>query len=245
MLFYALSAFSVAAFGLFVTGEYILPVTTCNHDSVDYSACLKHAMEEAWPRFTAGLPEIGFPPMDPMTYKYGETTFTTGELHGVLIVSNVTVIGMSQLHVSDVRTYFHDEVFHLEIDTLIPHIFLHGDVMFNGLLNVFKLYSKGHFNLTIGNIKGVWNLTGHVINDTWTAEHFLFTPSFAQFKAGYKSVIGENQELMNLVITFLNEFWPSIYRLAAPYLINTWDSWLANNFANKFFSKFPFSEIFP
>ncbi|XP_011705814.1 PREDICTED: uncharacterized protein LOC105461019 [Wasmannia auropunctata] len=145
MLFYALvvSAISVAVIGLSATEEPTLPVTTCKRDSDDYSACLKRAVEKAWSRFMAGLPEFDFPPLDPLVYKYGRMVLNSAEIRGELIISNQTFAGISKTRIFDVKAYFLDDVFHLEIDTLIPKAFLKGAAKINGSLNIFRVVNEG------------------------------------------------------------------------------------------------------
>jgi len=48
----------------------------------------------------------------------------------------------------------------------------------------------------------------------------------------------------NVVLTFVNEFWPAIYRIILPLASDTWGPWLTK-FPNKLFLKIPFSQIFP
>ncbi|XP_011699702.1 PREDICTED: uncharacterized protein LOC105457003 [Wasmannia auropunctata] len=144
MLFYAIvSAISVAVIGLSATEESTLPVTTCKRDSDDYSACLKRAVEKAWPRFMAGLPEFDFPPLDPLVYKYGRVNLNSAEIRGELIISNLTSAGVSKTRIFDVKAYFLHDVFHLEIDTLIPRAFLKGAVKINGSVNIFRVVNEG------------------------------------------------------------------------------------------------------
>lgn len=242
MLFYVLSVFCIA-FGL-SAGESMLPVTICKRNAVDYSACLKGALEEAWPRFSAGIPEYDFPSVDPFVVDYAKVELNSDLIHGELIISNLTAHGLSKAHFSDVRTHLFDDVFGLEIDVQIPKLFIKGAVKLNGSLNIFRLLSEGYFNLTVHDVKGTWNIPGHVVNDTWIVERYQIAPSVGKFKVYYDSSLETNKEFYNIVVNFINEFWPAVYRAVLPFLSNTWDPWLADR-ANKFFSKVPFSKVFP
>lgn len=251
MLIHVLSILSIAIYGLSSAGPQ-LPVTTCKRDLVDNSACLKRALKKAWPQFIAGLPEFDFPSLDPFAFKYGKFTHDVirGDHHnedvirGDIILSNVTALGLSKTRFTDVRTHFLDGIFRLEVDTTVPNIFLSGAVETNAMLNVFRLDTKGSFNLTAEDLIGTWSFTGPVINDTWSVEHFLYSPSIGKVKVGYDSLLEESKEFYNLVVSFINEYWPLIYRVILPSLYETWDPWVVN-IANKFFSKVSFSVIFP
>ncbi|XP_011706763.1 PREDICTED: uncharacterized protein LOC105461939, partial [Wasmannia auropunctata] len=180
-------------------------VTTCKRDLVDYNICLKHALQEAWPRFVKGLPEFDFPPLDPLVYKNGKIEINSNELRIVQNFSNLIVIGLSQARFSDVRTYFFDDVFRFEMDGQVPILFIEAYIKVNGTINIFKVIDEGHANLTLKDAKTTCNLTGHVVNDTWIVEHFRISPSFGDFKIYATSIFEENKAfskyLTNLDIT--------------------------------------------
>ncbi|XP_025986354.2 uncharacterized protein LOC105197153 [Solenopsis invicta] len=244
MLLYALSVFSVATFGLSVTGESTLPVTTCKRDSADYSACLKSAVEEALPRFIPGLPEFDLPPLDPLFYKSGKATFTSGDLRGKLIMSNVTATGIANAQILDVRANLVDDVFRLEIDTLLPKLFFDGDIKLDGSVSVFKVNGKGYMNVTGGDVKTTWDIEGPVVNDIWIIKHFRALPLFGTFKVHSDFLTEQSKEFNDIIMSFINEFWPAIHRAVLPIASARWDPWLTN-LTNKLFSKVSFSKTFP
>ncbi|XP_012524689.1 uncharacterized protein LOC105830084 [Monomorium pharaonis] len=243
MLFYALGAFSVVIFGLASAQKHTLPITTCRRDSANYSTCLKRSLDEAWPRFVAGIPEFDFPSLDPLVYKYGKIIINSGEIHGEVILSNISAVGMSETRFSDIRTHFLDDVFRLEIDTFIPKLFIEGVVKMDGGLSTFRINGQGPFNLTTHDVRSTWDLIGHVVNDTWIVEHFHQLPSIEKFKAHF-DLFQDNKGFNDFVVTFVNEFWPPLYRVMLPAASNIWDPWLTN-YSNYFFSKVSFSKIFP
>ncbi|XP_071560684.1 uncharacterized protein [Temnothorax nylanderi] len=245
MLFYAVSVFSVVAFGFSATAEFTLPVTTCKRNSADYSACLKRALEEAWPRFIRGLPEYDFPSLDPVLYENGKLLVTADELHGELTASNITAIGLAKTRFFDVRTHFLDDVFRLELDTQVPKLFVKGAVKMDGAVNVFRVLGNGHFNITAADIRGTWTFIGHVVNDTWIVEHFRYLPTVGSFKIYFDILAEQSKEINDLVVIFVNEYWPALYRILLPLVADIWDPWLVKTIANKFFSKVSFSELFP
>ncbi|XP_077277046.1 uncharacterized protein LOC143905477 [Temnothorax americanus] len=244
MSIYALSIFSIAIFRLSLAAESELPVTTCKRNLVDYSACLKHALEEAWPRFVKGLPEFDFPSLDPLFFKYGRIALNTNEIRGEIIVSNATGIGLVNTRFFDVRTHYVNNVFRLEIDAQIPSIFLKGSLKINGTLNAFRLAGEGPFNVTVDDLRGTWGFIGNVVNDTWIIEHFRFAPSLKNLKIYGDNLFEGNKELNNLILIFVNEYWPAIYRPLLPVISNFLDTSLVE-FPNKIFSKVFFSKVFP
>lgn len=90
-----------------------------------------------------GLPKFDFPSLDPLVYEYGRIELNSGEIRGEIIGSNVTAIGLSKAGISDVRTHFLDDVFHLEIDVQVPKLYINGAMKINGTISVFKVANKG------------------------------------------------------------------------------------------------------
>lgn len=48
----------------------------------------------------------------------------------------------------------------------------------------------------------------------------------------------------DIVVIFVNEFWPVLYRVMLPIISDVWDPWMTS-ISNKIFSKVLFSEVFP
>ncbi|KAL6262155.1 hypothetical protein P5V15_007252 [Pogonomyrmex californicus] len=245
MLYYMLSVFSFVTLGLSTSGQFTPPLITCKRDSDNYSACLKHAIQEAWPRFNKGIPEIGFPPLDPLVFKYGKIIVNSDEIHAEVGFTNLTYIGLSEAHFSDVRTHFLDnDVFRLEVNTDTPKLQIKGFVTAMGTLGPFRLNSKGPFIISLDDVVGTWDLIGDVVNDTWIVKNFTYPPSPRKFRLNADNLIEGNKVLNDLILGFVNEFWPPLYRTMLPAMIKMWDPWLVD-IANNFFSKVSFSQLFP
>ena len=92
-----------------------------------------------------GISELDFPSLDPLSYKYGKVVFNSGDLiHADVILSNTTASGLSKIYIFDIRTHLLDDVFRLEIDALVPKIFIEGTVNMNGTLgSIFRIVSEG------------------------------------------------------------------------------------------------------
>ncbi|KYN35471.1 hypothetical protein ALC56_10028, partial [Trachymyrmex septentrionalis] len=217
--------------------------TICKQDSVDYSACLKQAFKEAFPRFVKGLPEFDLPPVDPLFYEYGKVVFNSGDIHAEVALTNTIITGLAKIQVNDIRPHFLDDVFHLEVDALAPKLILKGVVKMNGTLGIFRIASEGPFNLTANDVDGTWDMVGHVVNDTWIIEHVRVLPSVRKLKL-YFDLFQDNKEINDIVISFANEFWPPLYRVMLPITSEAWDPWLTG-MVNKLFSKVSFSKVFP
>ncbi|XP_011064515.1 PREDICTED: protein takeout-like isoform X1 [Acromyrmex echinatior] len=244
MLLYVLSIFS-AIFALCSAGESEFSLrVTCKRNSDDYSACLKQTMEEIWSRVVTGLPEFDIPSVDPLSIKNYKFVMNSGNVHGELILLNSTITGLSKLRILNIRTYFLDDIFYLESDINIPRISSKGSVNINGNLNALRIANEGYYNLILEDVSGTTNFTGHVINDTWIVEHFYLVPSIGKFKLYYDDVIKEKKAITDVVVNFINENWLTIYPMVISSMFDRLELFFIDS-ANKFFSKVPFSKIFP
>ncbi|XP_011878392.1 PREDICTED: uncharacterized protein LOC105567806 [Vollenhovia emeryi] len=247
MLFYVLtvSVFGIATFGLSPVAESNISMITCKRNSDDYSSCLKRALDETWwPQLLKGMPEFDVPPIDPLFAKYAKIIFNSNLMHAEAIISNLSAIGLAEASFSDIRTYFLDDVFRVEIDGQVPSMFVEAAVKINGVLSIFKVAAEGHLTVTANDIRGTCSLIGHVANDTWIVEHFRLLPLIGKFKVSFDNLLEGSKEFSDIVITFVNEYWPLVYRETMPFLFDRVDP-LVVEFLNKFFSDVSFSKVFP
>lgn len=90
-----------------------------------------------------GLPEFDIPPLDPLFQKYIKIELDSDHIRGELIFSNLTITGLSKIRDLNVKPYFLDDVFHLEIDANIPNISSKGFIKVNGNVNAFRIANEG------------------------------------------------------------------------------------------------------
>ncbi|XP_029668066.1 uncharacterized protein LOC115238418 isoform X1 [Formica exsecta] len=244
MILYALSIFSIVTFVLCGAEELILPITTCKRNSTDYSTCLKEAVIEAWPRFVEGLPEFDFPRLDPLLYKDGKIILNRNGLNAEGNVINATIFGLALTRILDVRPHFLDDIFRLEIDMIIPKVFVHS--YDSGQANLFGMRAggAGYLNITMHENRVTHDITGYVKNDTWTVQHHRIIMTVERMKFYLSDFFDGSKELNDILEDFLNEYWPPIYREFAPTVFETVDPFLTN-IDNRFFSKVSFSKVFP
>lgn len=182
--------------------------------------------------------------MDPLHYEFGKYVFDSGEIHGTVIMRNVICQGLTEISFPAVKPHFLDDAFRLEIETRVPKLVNDGDCEAEGRVGEFKMGGKGHFNVTLEDIRGTMDLIGHVANDTWTVEHFRYRPSIGSLKIYLNNLFNGSKELNDLAMFFVNEYWPAFYRTMLPVASERWDPWLTG-LSNRLFSKVSFSKLFP
>ncbi|XP_076644794.1 circadian clock-controlled protein daywake [Halictus rubicundus] len=229
-----------------VAGGYQLPATikTCKRDADDFASCLRLAIQESWPTFLEGIPELDMPVLDPYLIDNHVTTYDSGLLRGNLNASNVRTYGFKKSHFLSVKPELINDLFHLEVDMEVPKMLIEGEYEAEGSLGSFQIGGTGFFNFTVEDIQANWNITGHIVDDIWVVEHFILTPEVGYLKFWFSDLFHGNMEMNNAAIFFANEYWPTVYRGMLPYLKTSWDP-ILTELTNRFFSKIPFSTVFP
>ncbi|KAF7387178.1 hypothetical protein HZH68_012855 [Vespula germanica] len=249
MSFHSFSVvFAIAITYLFVivAGQVKLPadVKTCKRGTDDYSSCLRLAIQESWPIFVKGIPELDVPTLDPFYNEYGVYEFGSNEVHGKIEGSNIYFYGMNNIKFLAVRPEYTDDQFKLEIDWALPKCFLEGEYNIDANLVNFKLGGKGYFNVSLEDVKVTWEINGPVKDDRWVIEHFIPNAQVGKLKFWCSDLFNGNEQLTKSAIGFVNEFWPTIYRGMFPYIKKVWDE-LFTDYVNRIFSKLSFNEVFP
>ncbi|CAL7939385.1 unnamed protein product [Xylocopa violacea] len=229
-----------------VAGDYQLPATvkTCKRDNDDYSSCLRLAIQEAWPTFIQGLPDFDIPVLDPYYIDFHSIEHASGQLRGKVSATDVRTYGLAKARFLSVKPEMKDDFFRLEIDVDIPKILIDGDYKAEGQLSSFKIGGSGFFNISMEDIRSTWDISGHVVNDRWVVEHFKLAPTVGSMKIWFSDLFNGNDDLNRAALVFINEYWPLVYRGMLPKMMEMWDLYLSE-FVNRFFSKIPFSTVFP
>ncbi|XP_072748635.1 uncharacterized protein [Anoplolepis gracilipes] len=244
MMFHVLTALNIATSVLCATRKDTLPVNLCKRNSTDYSACLKKTLEKLWPQFVEGFPEIGFPPLDPFFFDYGNGTFNRGEIYGEVIIFNTTIIGFRETRFLSLKSYINGNKYRFEGDVEMPKLVLNGSANAVGSLGGIRMGGKGHFKAIAENVRTAYYVTGHAENNILVLEHVRVIPVIEKLKVYFYDFFEGNKEFNDLLEMFVNEFWPSLYRILMPIASDVGDTWLTN-FANSHLSKVPISRIYP
>ncbi|XP_011642554.1 uncharacterized protein LOC105430603 isoform X2 [Pogonomyrmex barbatus] len=203
-----------------------------------------HAVQEAWPQFLKGLPEFDFPRLDPLFYEHGRILYDKDDVHVEVFASNVSTIGLSNIRFMDVRSYIFNNSIRLEIDGQVSKMLFKGYVKTRGSLSILKIDGNGYFNIIANDVRMTWIINGHVVNDTLIIDCFHTAPSVAKVQLALHDFFDGNKEFSDLVVSFVNEYWLPLYRIALPPTADVWDIFLTN-ITNRLFSKVSFSKVFP
>ena len=123
------------------------------------------------------ITNIGFPSVDPLTYKSGHFEYRqSASIRGNLDLKQVKTHGISKAKIHNVKSVFEGSEMLMEVGVSFPSIFIEG--LFKGefSLGETKFKSKGDFNLTMKDVATVWNMKGNLTNIN--GEEFMKVTSF-------------------------------------------------------------------
>lgn len=129
------------------------------------------------PTLTNPIENIGFPSIDPLTYKFGHFEYRqSASIRGNLDLKQVKTNGISNAKIHNVKSVFEGPEMLLQVDVSFPSIFIEG--LFRGefSLGETKFKSKGDFNLTMKDVATVWNMKGNLTQIN--GEEFMKITSF-------------------------------------------------------------------
>ncbi|RLU27150.1 hypothetical protein DMN91_000949 [Ooceraea biroi] len=218
--------------------------SSCKRNATNYSSCLKHAMENSWSVFMAGKPEYNFLPLNPFFLDYHRHEYNGSVIQGSIAVINSTLLGLEKARFTSVKPYFKKDIFRLELDMRVPEMIYEGDSKIEGNLIGFKLSDKGHFKITIGDVRIRWITTGHMANDRWIIEYVFINPTVETMKIHLDNFYEGSKELDELAMDFVNNNWQILYQTMIPVASQVWNTRLTD-YCNRFFSKVFFTKVFP
>ncbi|XP_015604904.1 circadian clock-controlled protein [Cephus cinctus] len=219
-------------------------VKSCRKSSNDYSSCLRLAIQESWPVFMKGIPELDLPTLDPYFISQEESTYENGAIKGKIVVKNARNYGLSKAQFLAVRPQLQNDYFRLEVDVEIPKVFIEGDYKAEGSLETFQMGGKGYFNISLEGVITTWNIEGPIVNDRWQVEHFTVLPEVNKMHVYFTDLFNGNENLNRAAMSFVNEYWSVLYHGMLPYVSKAWDEELTK-LVNRMFSKISFSKTFP
>lgn len=79
---------------------------------------------------------------------------------GSFSLKNVKTYGLSRGKVESVKSDFTDDEMSIQVNLLFPKLFSTASYHSNVSLNFLQFISKGQYNLTLKDVKAIWNIEG-------------------------------------------------------------------------------------
>lgn len=206
------------------------------------------------------------PSIDPFSYDSVTFNYKNSELLvGSFNLKDVKTYGMSRGKVESVKSEFTDDEMTIQADLFFPKLFSTGSYKSNMTLNLFKLNSKGQYNITLKEVKAKWNIKGKLekdddgelymkiykfdilpeANDMQISVSGLFPDEKLSelLKAVWQLNPSNQNEFSDKVVNdFFNQYWRLLYKEMIPETRKQWEPILLD-IINKFFAQVPFRRL--
>lgn len=92
-----------------------------------------------------GLPDYDFPPLDPLFYANHHAKYDNDQMHIDVEAINITILGMMDLRILDVKTHFSHDVLRLEVHSHLPKCYVEGQIKATGNIGPFRMNNTGRY----------------------------------------------------------------------------------------------------
>jgi hypothetical protein len=133
----------------------------CSLIDPERDECIRSSMDNFLSALHQKPESIDFPTVEPFTYdtvtfKYNNPDF----VQGWFTIRDQKSYGMSRAKVIKVKSDFTDEEMKLQAVVNFPKLFSTGNYRSNISLGVFKMESKGQFNVSMYDVTAKWTIKG-------------------------------------------------------------------------------------
>lgn len=219
----------------------------CSRSDPNLDACLKTSIQQLLRAVSKdGIRQVGVAPLDPWHTEELDLTLAREQNLKVGIKFQDTICyGLSKLEVLDVRTNFeHPENMTLEFDFFNKKVFVEGKYQAEGLLAALPIVAKGEFNMSIGDVKGMFKMSGHIVTkdgvEHLAIDRAFMSPDVGTFEFGMTN--DKYPELTNVLVALMNANWKVIYIGLQDFAEDTFDKIIRPRM-NLAFLKIPFNQI--
>lgn len=202
------------------------------------SACLKTSAQKAVPVLSAGIPELGLKPIDPMTLQ--RVSASQAGLN--MDFRNTLVKGLKNCIVVDLRRVARK--MHFDVKCSVTLI---GDYTLGGKLLILDIEGNGKYKIKIRDIevKIVYDLSEVKRgNDKyWTISNWKHSSEVhtgAEFQ--FQNLFNGNKQLSDSIHQFANSNWREIFQEVSPPIVKAVVAGIVNE-TMKFFNKVPIKEL--
>ncbi|KAG5675595.1 hypothetical protein PVAND_005488 [Polypedilum vanderplanki] len=195
----------------------------CNLNDPKRDECIKNSMEHFLTALHEKPDTLDFPTLEPfiydkVTFRYNNPDF----VNGWFTIRNQKTYGTSRVKILKVKSEFTEDEMKLNAVVNFPKLFSTGNYKSNITLGVFKMESKGQFNITMLDVTAKWTLLGKIENGFMNIHQFDVLPEAAKMNMSATGLFPD-EELNKFANDFFNEHWQLFYREMIPETRKQWE----------------------
>ncbi|XP_021924751.1 protein takeout-like [Zootermopsis nevadensis] len=221
----------------------------CPRNSPDFEGCATRNIQRALVKFSAGVPALGVPPLDPLFAPEVLLNYKRGDAVGNMVVKNTNFYGLKDIEILDFRANLSDSsnlVF--DIDYRLPTALAEGEYKAQGKIVGFTFGGKGVYNISMSDVTATCGVRGDLVTidgeQYLKVRHVTVYPEVGDMKLYISNFFNDSDELNEAALQFVNLYWRPLYKELLPYAAEGWDQYLRGLF-NKMLLRVPFRILFP
>ncbi|XP_021914393.1 protein takeout-like isoform X2 [Zootermopsis nevadensis] len=218
----------------------------CHRSDPDISSCIKNTLEDLRPLLIKGIPELYIVPMDPLNIPRLGYKEVNGNFEMEQILSNVTIHGIGQSKVLDVRMDF--DTLTMELRMKIPSLIITADYEMKGKVLALSMEGKGDCTLKFTEVtttcRTLFEMENRGGQQFLEVKDLKWTLGARNSHFQFNNLFGGDKTLGKMANTFLNENSREAFK-TYKHLPEEGFGILFKNISNNVYRKFSFKELFP
>ncbi|KAF5284911.1 hypothetical protein FQA39_LY16866 [Lamprigera yunnana] len=220
----------------------------CKRNEPDMNACLKSAMQAAFPVLLKGLPDFKLDSIEPIKVPSLSIGEGTGAVHVVQNYKNVEIHNIHSIVIESVESSVSDDQFVIQSEGFIKECGFKADYEINGNILVMPVTGSGKCTIDLENTKVSMKMVGEKFSkkdhDYFEIKQFEVSLDPKMVKFDFQNLFNGDARLGDEMNKLLNDNWNEIFTdvkggyeeaLGAIFM----------GIANVIFKKVPFDEMFP
>ncbi|KAK6625547.1 hypothetical protein RUM43_005846 [Polyplax serrata] len=222
--------------------------TVCRESDPNLSECLVNSAQKFLEALKTGIQEYDLPAIDPMMVPIVD--FRKAGMGLTLVIRNSTHTGVSNLKFTNATA--DPANYEFEFRTVLPVHTIHGRYTIDGKFMMLPIKGEGNTRIVLseyepGDVEGVWKIKGGPTTKDgvkyMNVESVDVSIEPGMMTVNFDNLFNGNKLLGDALNEVLNSQWKDLYGYVKPAL-NKSHSEVLTEFASKFFSAVPYSELF-
>ncbi|XP_067013799.2 circadian clock-controlled protein daywake [Anabrus simplex] len=216
-------------------------ITACKEDDPNLNACALGSAKKAFPQMVNGDKKYGIPSLNPLVVEKAEIpgngldlTFMNAKLHG-----------LPDTDIRDVK--FDTTKQYLEVNFLIPHLYVDSDYKIDGKLLVVPLKGDGKTNITLTDVDLTYKANYLKEKAADGEDHIKLQKPDFDFKVSRAYIRLENlfngdKALSDATHKFLDENWEDVVKELGPPILEIVHQ-ISSNILGNIASRVPYKDF--
>ncbi|XP_063224513.1 protein takeout-like [Bacillus rossius redtenbacheri] len=216
----------------------------CSYTDPKLNECIKNTVQALRPKLQEGIKDLGLPSLEPLFIEQLVFEEGSGNYKFRQVMSNVSVFGLSQFSVQEVKTDL--SKYYLEMDMRTPYMRFEGHYEMEGKILQLPIAGNGECVYNFTGVRTVAYTQGELVTregqEYFHVKDLKWKIEVEDAHSHFTNLFNGDKNLGEATNTFLNENWKEAFT-TFKYLAEDAFGILFKDLANRVYSKFPVKEL--